>query len=180
MQLYNKNNIKLNNGFIFFWCHKNPTSKVNKTCFSQWSDHSFSAGCNTFKTAEHYMMYHKAILFGDIEVANKILNCDSPKTAKDLGRVVKDYSEIIWNEHKFDIVVNGNYFKFAQNKELFKFLMETGDKILVEASPYDKIWGIGMKEDNPLIKNPENWQGENLLGFALMEVRDILRKDLNG
>ncbi|WP_295221067.1 NADAR family protein [uncultured Chryseobacterium sp.] len=82
----------------------------------------------------------------------------------------------LWDEHKYEIVKQGNLLKFSQNEKLKEFLLSTEDKVLVEASPYDTIWGIGMPETNPKAGNPSEWNGENLLGFALMEVRDELKR----
>lgn len=92
-----------------------------------------------------------------------------------MGRKVKNFDPDIWNEHKYGIVKKGNFLKFSQNERFKEFLLSTDNKILVEASPYDTIWGIGMLETDPNAKNPAQWNGENLLGFALMEVRDELR-----
>ncbi|SHF05931.1 conserved hypothetical protein, ribA/ribD-fused [Chryseobacterium takakiae] len=91
-----------------------------------------------------------------------------------MGRKVKKFDLDIWNEHKYEIVKKGNFLKFSQNEGFKEFLLSTDNKILVEASPYDTIWGIGMLETDPNTKNPVQWNGENLLGFALMEVRDEL------
>lgn len=85
-------------------------------------------------------------------------------------------NEEIWNNIKYSIVVNGNYNKFIQNEKLKAFLLSTEDKILVEASPYDNVWGIQMSEEDMDIKNPKLWRGENLLGFALMEVRNEIKR----
>jgi hypothetical protein len=90
---------------------------------------------------------------------------------KKLGRLVKEYDDEVWKEHRFDVVVSGNYAKFTQNEELKKFLLSTGNRIIVEASPKDTIWGIGMDEFDEDAINPKKWKGTNLLGFALMEVR---------
>lgn len=95
---------------------------------------------------------------------------------KALGRKVRNFDETIWNEIKYATVLNGNYLKFTQNSELRKFLLSTGDSVLVEASPYDGIWGIKMGETDENARNPLKWNGENLLGFALMEVRDEIRR----
>ena len=121
------------------------------------------------------MMAQTAVLFGDKEVLQKIMSADNPAVYKSLGRQIRNFDEKIWNEHKFDIVVNGNTAKFSQNPELLDFLLKTGDRVLVEASPYDRIWGIGLAKDTPDIENPFKWKGENLLGFALMEVRENLK-----
>ncbi len=121
------------------------------------------------------MMAGKAKLFNDHEILEQILKAETPNQAKSLGRKVKDFDLDIWKEHKYEIVKKGNFLKFSQNEEFQEFLLSTDNKILVEASPYDIIWGIGMLETDPNTKNPAQWNGENLLGFALMEVRDELR-----
>ena len=120
------------------------------------------------------MMAEKARLFNDKEVEEKIMECEYPKKIKALGRTVKNFNEDIWNDNKYDIVLRGNYAKFSQNEELKKFIINTKNRVLVEASPYDSIWGIKMSYEDNNIENPHCWQGKNLLGFALMEVRDKL------
>ena len=129
----------------------------------------------SYKTAEHYMMAGKAKLFNDLEILEQILKSDTPNQAKSLGRKVKNFDPQLWDEHKYEIVKQGNLLKFSQNEKFKEFLLSTNDKILVEASPYDTIWGIGMLETDSKAENPKQWKGENLLGFALMEVRDELR-----
>lgn len=122
------------------------------------------------------MMAQKANVFGDEEVMNQILAETDQMTIKRLGRLVKNYDDSVWTERRFQIVVEGNLAKFSQNEDLRHFLLSTGDKILVEASPKDTIWGIGFDEFAPEATNPALWNGENLLGFALMEVRDRLKE----
>lgn len=121
------------------------------------------------------MMFNKALLFRDTNVANQILKTNDPKKQKALGRQVKGFNDTEWNKQKFEIVVKGNFLKFSQNEELKKELLATGDKVLVEGSPYDAIWGVALKYDNPKILDENNWKGENLLGKALMQVRDQLK-----
>ena len=121
-------------------------------------------------------MAQKANVFGDEEVMNQILAETDQMTIKRLGRLVKNYDDSVWTERRFQIVVEGNLAKFSQNEDLRHFLLSTGDKILVEASPKDTIWGIGFDEFAPEATNPALWNGENLLGFALMEVRDRLKE----
>ena len=94
--------------------------------------------------------------------------------AKKLGRQVRNFDQLLWEEKRYEIVKIGNYHKFSQDEHLATFLKQTGDRILVEASPYDNIWGIGLSADAQGIENPHNWKGLNLLGFALMEVRKML------
>lgn len=162
--------------YLYFWGH---TPKVNgqidNVCFSQWYDASFVVDDITYLTAEHYMMSQKAKLFGDIDTFNKIIASKHPKQAKDLGRQVNHFDEKIWNEKRFDIVVQGNIAKFSQHSELKAYFLNTGNRILVEASPVDKIWGVGLAKDDEQIHNPNNWQSLNLLGFALMVARDELQ-----
>lgn len=107
----------------------------------------------------------------------KILAAKSPAEAKKLGRKVRNFDPKIWGENCFDIVCEGNYHKFSQHEDLKEFLLNTKDRVLVEASPVDNIWGIGMAQDHDHAENPRLWKGSNLLGFALMEVRNRLKKD---
>jgi ribA/ribD-fused uncharacterized protein len=122
------------------------------------------------------MMAEKAQLFGDGEVRSQILKARSPKEAKELGRQVGNFNEAVWVEARLRLVVAGNLEKFGQNSELADYLLGTRDRILVEASPADRIWGIGLAADSAQAMNPEQWPGLNLLGFALMEVRQRLRE----
>jgi ribA/ribD-fused uncharacterized protein len=173
---YTIENIASESKFLFFWGHQsNKDGKITKTCFSQWWLSSFKVEKVTYKTAEHWMMAKKAELFNDQEILEKILKTDSPAEAKKLGREVKNYDDKIWLENRFEIVKEGNLHKFSQTKALKEFLINTKDRVLVEASPVDPIWGIGMASDHKDIMNPEKWRGLNLLGFALMEVRDELK-----
>ena len=120
------------------------------------------------------MMAEKAKLFKDLVTYEKIINASNPSEAKALGREVAGFDESLWLSNRFDIVVRGNRLKFGQNPELKEYLLNTSDRILVEASPVDKICGVGLATDNPDIENPNLWRGLNLLDFALMEVRDVL------
>jgi len=161
--------------YIYFWGHTEKGDSVTKSCFSQWYESSFEEDGNNFRTAEHYMMYHKAKLFGDEEASKRVLEAKNPGEAKAIGRQVKNFDQELWTQKGFEIVVNANLAKFSQNENLQEFLLNTKDRVLVEASPVDKIWGIGLAQDNPKAENPNTWKGLNLLGFALMEVRDRLR-----
>ena len=161
--------------FMFFWGHKPlKNGEISNSCFSQWWKCAFYEDGLIFNCAEQYMMYRKAILFEDYEMAFNILNNNNPKDIKAYGRKVSNFNEKVWDENKEQIVLKGNILKFSQNSPLKDYLLNTKEKILVEASPYDKVWGIGMKEDSPGIANINNWQGLNLLGFALMETRERL------
>ena len=162
--------------FLFFWGHTENGDKTTKASFSQWYNCKFTVDEITYHTAEQYMMAQKALLFNDNEIFNEIMKANHPKEYKELGRKIKNFSEVKWNESKYQIVLKGNIAKFSQNEKLKAFLLNTGTKILVEASPYDKIWGIGLSANEENIENPLTWKGENLLGFALMEVRDLLNQ----
>jgi len=173
---YNIENIATESKFLFFWGHQpNKDGSISKTCFSQWWLSSFEVDKVIYKTAEHWMMAKKAELFNDKEVLEKIIKANSPAEAKKLGREVKNYDDKLWLANRYEIVKQGNYHKFSQNIDLKTFLLNTKDRVLVEASPVDPIWGIGMASDHKDVMNPEKWKGLNLLGFALMEVRDELR-----
>lgn len=161
--------------FLFFWGHT-VKEEITKSCFSQWFPASFKEEGIEYHTAEHYMMAGKARLFNDRKILEKILLSKNPNEVKSLGRKVKNFDPKLWDEYKYEIVKKGNFLKFSQNPKLKAFLLSTGDKILVEASPYDNIWGIGMLESDSRVLDPSLWNGENLLGFALMEVRDELRR----
>lgn len=159
--------------FLFFWGHK-KSDQITKSCFSQWYESPFTINGIIFKTAEHYMMAEKALLFNDQEIYSKIVTCNTPGEAKNLGRKVRNFDQTIWEKHRFDIVIKGNFEKFSQNPLLAEFLKTTNNRILVEASPVDHIWGIGLDQNHENAKNPQLWNGSNLLGYALMEVRDML------
>lgn len=174
---YTIDTIEPQNGYLFFWGHQpSKDGKITKTCFSQWWISNFECEGIEYKTAEHWMMAEKARLFNDLEVLQEILNVNSPADAKKLGRKVANYNEEKWLEKRYEIVKKGNFLKFSQNEELKAFLLSTTNEIIVEASPVDSIWGIGMASDHPDVNNPSKWKGLNLLGFALMEVRDELKK----
>ncbi len=163
--------------FLFFWGHQpSKSGQITASCFSQWWEQEFVHDGITYKSAEHWMMAKKAELFDDVEMMDKILVARTPGEAKKWGRKVRGFKAEIWDAEKYTIVVEGNRLKFDQNEELKTFLINTGERVLVEASPVDPIWGIGLAADHPSAMHPEMWKGENLLGFALMETRDILRK----
>lgn len=161
--------------YLFFWGHQSLNKEsIGKQCLSQWYMASFEINNIRYPSAEHYMMAEKARLFNDQKLAQQILNAKHPGEAKALGRQIFKFDETLWEQHRFDIVVKGNIGKFQQNIRLKEFLLYTGDRILVEASPRDKIWGIGLTEKNPAASHPKDWPGLNLLGFALMKVRATL------
>lgn len=162
--------------FLFFWGHQVPEDgTVTASCLSQWYPASFEVDGVEYATAEQWMMAAKARLFAHNAMLKDILSAPDPKTAKALGRKVQNFDEAVWKANCRRLVTEGNVAKFSQNKDLRKFLLGTGDKVIVEASPRDCIWGIGMGKDNPKALNPSTWHGQNLLGFALMDVRESLR-----
>lgn len=163
-------------GYLPFWGHQPaPGGGAGKGCLSQWWPSAFTVDGETYASAEHFMMAAKALLFGDAETADRIRAAPHPRRAKDLGRQVRGFDEQRWAERRFDLVVAGNLAKFGQHAELRDFLAGTGSRVLVEASPYDHVWGIGLAADHEHVKSPEHWPGLNLLGFALMEVRQRLQ-----
>jgi ribA/ribD-fused uncharacterized protein len=163
--------------FLFFWGHRaKGNQEVGKHVFSQWWPAPFKTDGGRYPTAEHYMMAEKARLFGDLEMLERIRRTDDPAEAKKLGRKVRGFDAERWDAVAFERVVSGNLAKFGQNRPLKSYLLATGDKVLVEASPLDRIWGIGIAAGDPRAANPAEWQGKNLLGFALMAVRAELAR----
>ncbi len=162
--------------YVFFWGHQpQPDGSAGKGCFSQWWPVEFTVDGVTYPSAEHFMMTAKALLFGDQDMAARIPAAGHPQQAKALGRQVRGFDEQRWAKRRFELVVAGNVAKFGQNPGLRDYLLATGDRVLVEASPRDRIWGIGMGAGNDLATSPGHWRGLNLLGFALMEARHQLR-----
>ncbi|KQV47737.1 NADAR family protein [Duganella sp. Root336D2] len=161
---------------LLFWGHRpSKDGGVTKTCFSQWFEAAFAVDGTRYPTAEHFMMAQKARLFNDAVALGRILQSPNPAVAKAAGREVEGFDEEVWAENRWDIVVKANHAKFSQNPALRKFLLATGEQVLVEASPVDFVWGTGFAADSPHAENPFEWTGMNLLGFALMEVRARLR-----
>ncbi|MBB6464108.1 NADAR family protein [Flammeovirga kamogawensis] len=162
--------------FLFFWGHtKNHKEEVGNFCFSQWYESSFTIKGITYLITEHWMMAEKARLFGDEIVYQQIINCQKPGEAKDLGRQVKNFDEEVWKKYRYEIVKIGNIYKFTEHKKMGEYLLNTQSRVLVEASPVDIIWGIGLTKDSDSSRNVHLWRGLNLLGFALMETRDFLK-----
>jgi len=162
--------------YLLFWGHQPPLADgVGQGCLSQWWPAAFTVDGVSYPSAEHYMMAAKARLCGDADAVAKILAAPHPGAAKALGRQVRGFDERRWAEHRFDVVVAGNMAKFGQHRQLRDYLAGTGSRVLVEASPQDRVWGIGLAADDERARSPEHWAGLNLLGFALMEVRHQLR-----
>ncbi|WP_286894387.1 NADAR family protein [Achromobacter sp. UBA2119] len=161
--------------FVNFWGHQPAKHGITASCFSQWYGAPFEIEGQRYPTAEHYMMAEKARLFGDEATRALVFAAPNPGAAKALGRQVMGFNDETWLANRYAIVVRANEAKFGQNPELREFLLQTGNRVLVEASPVDRIWGVGMAQDAEHIANPNLWRGLNLLGFALMQVRDTLR-----
>ncbi|GAA0969963.1 NADAR family protein [Actinocorallia libanotica] len=159
--------------YLFFWGHRPHPS--GRHVLSQWFERGFEADGKAYRSAEHYMMAGKARLFGDTETEELVLTSGHPAEAKELGRRVRGFDEGTWEEHRFELVVRGGLAKFGADPELRGYLLGTGSRVLVEASPLDRIWGIGLAADDARAADPARWRGLNLLGFALMEARARLR-----
>lgn len=161
--------------YLCFWGHR-PTASgaIGTGCLSQWWPSPFTVDGVEYATAEHYMMAEKARLFGDQEIAARVVAAPHPKAAKDLGRQVAGFDENTWTAHRYGIVVRGSAAKFGGHADLREYLLGTRNRVLVEASPLDRVWGIGLAADDPRAQRPSEWKGLNLLGFALMEARDLL------
>lgn len=158
--------------YLFFWGHQpERDGGIGKGCLSQWWPCTFSADGESFASAEHYMMWRKALLFGDDAVAARVLAARTPAEAKALGREVSNFSDPDWVSARLQIVVEGNLAKFGQDPALRSYLLGTGSRVLVEASPQDRVWGIGLVASDPRASDPAQWLGLNLLGEALMKVR---------
>jgi ribA/ribD-fused uncharacterized protein len=157
--------MKITEKYVFFW----------HGIYSQWHKAKMTIGGVEYSSCEQYMMHQKAIVFSDFYIASQILLTEDPKEQKALGRKIQGFDKNIWDSVCLGIVYKGNLAKFSQNKNLRSELLSTGDRIMVEASPLDKIWGIGIAEDHQDIESPEHWKGLNLLGCAL----NLVKKQLN-
>lgn len=154
--------------FTFFWRQESP--------FSQWHPSEFVVDNARFGCAEQYMMYGKAVLFGDEEMAARILEARTPKEHKALGRKVRGFDGGVWERERERIVYAGNHAKFTQNPGLLAALLATAGTELVEASPLDRIWGVGLSAEDPRIQDPATWRGQNLLGKLLTRLREDLAR----
>lgn len=166
--------MKITSNHVFFW----------GGIFSNWEIAEFDAEiggekCH-FYNSEQYFMYIKALTFGDNKIAKEILDKGmNPKVAKELGRKVKNYNDKVWNDKRYQVMVDANMLKFKQNGNLLKELLSEKyeGKHFCEASPKDRIWGVGLSENDPLIDDEKNWLGTNLLGKVLDEVREKILKE---
>jgi ribA/ribD-fused uncharacterized protein len=160
--------MKTTKEFTFFWGNSDP--------FSNWyQPATFTFNGITFVHSEQFMMFCKAMLFGDTDVAQKIMRTSNPRVHKSLGREVEGFNQKIWEEHAYNVVYVGCREKFLQNQKLLDALIDTADTELVEASPYDKIWGIGLHQHDIRAHSKETWQGKNLLGEILTVLREEIK-----
>jgi ribA/ribD-fused uncharacterized protein len=164
---------------LLFWGHTPRKGGAGEWCLSQWYPAEFHVDGVRYATAEHFMMAGKARLFGDAAAEERVLASDDPAEAKSAGREVRGFDEDTWAAHRFALVVTGNTAKFREHPVLGGVLVRTGSRVLVEASPYDTVWGIGLPASRPEAASPSRWRGLNLLGFALMDVREALRAQPN-
>lgn len=156
--------------FVFFW----------GGFLSQWQTCVMEVDGASYNCAEQYMMHQKALLFGDTAMAERIMATDNPREQKMMGQRVAGFDHAVWEREREGIVFRANYAKFAQNAGLRKKLLKTAGKTIAEASPQDTNWGIGLAEDDPDVTDPSKWRGQNLLGKALMTVRDRLERETAG
>lgn len=159
--------MRITDKYVFFW--RDPIAQWNISPMTDPTDGVI------YNCAEQYMMSQKARLFGDDEAWHKVMNAAHPREQQAIGKTVKNFNQKLWDEHKYRIVCNGNMLKFTQHPKLLCQLLDSGDRLFVEASPKDLVWGIGMAEDEPGVEDVKNWRGENLLGNALTETRGFIR-----
>ena len=151
--------------FVLFW----------SGIYSNWYYSPFVVNGEKYNCVEQYMMEQKARLCGDEKSAEAIMRMTNPAEMKKAGRRVRNFNWNLWDEHKFNVVYTGCHAKFSQNPDLLEEMLATGDKEFVEASPYDKIWGIGLGENDPRAEDKDTWDGQNLLGLVLTKVKNDLR-----
>ncbi|MBT3152859.1 NADAR family protein [Streptomyces sp. CHD11] len=177
----------------FFKPRPLPDGRIGASCLSQWWPSPFTVDGVEYATAEHWMMAAKARLFDDPEGERRVLAAEHPAQAQKAGRLVRGFDETLWRRERFGIVLEGSVHKFAAHADLRDFLLRTGERsergvspaegrgrVLVEASPVDRVWGIGLAADAEGATDPARWRGSNLLGFALMEARARLRARASG
>jgi ribA/ribD-fused uncharacterized protein len=157
--------MKITDNYVFFW----------NGIYSQWHKAPMTIDKVEYNSCEQYMMHQKALLFGDNEIAELIMKETNPREQKKYGRMIKNFDKSTWDKNCLAIVYEGNLAKFSQNKDLKEEMLSTGNRLFVEASPFDNIWGIGMSEDSEGIENPSFWLGLNLLGQALTLVKQEIQ-----
>jgi ribA/ribD-fused uncharacterized protein len=163
----NSNNTYENDTHVFFW----------GSYLSNWAKYKFTHKGHTYNCSEQAMMAEKALLFQDKTTFDRIMQSSDPREQKAFGREVAHYNEEVWVENRYRIMVDILHSKFAQNISIALELEATNEKTIVESSSYDNVWGIAMHASDPDIHDESKWKGLNLLGKALMEVRQRLRDD---
>lgn len=159
--------MRITDKYLFFWS--------DDSCFSQWYPSTFIIDNVEYNCVEQYMMAEKALMFGDKSTFIEIMKTDDPRKQKTLGKKVRNFDDNTWLFNSRSVVYRGNYNKFSQNNFLKEKLLNTGDLKIVEASPHNTIWGIGLSYDSDLCLDENNWRGTNWLGEVLMSVRHDLR-----
>ncbi len=154
---------------------KTTVHQFSRGPLSQWYPAKFEVNDIEYHNSEQYMMAEKARLFGDRAQEKLIMEHYEPRSTKALGRGVRGFNNDAWNTHKEEIVYRGNYAKFEQNESIREHLLSTDGSVLAEAAPGDLVWGTGWVINDPHNNDPVQWRGQNLLGKALMRVRDELR-----
>lgn len=160
----------MESGFIFYF---GPESE-----YSHWFACSFTIDGQRFCCVEQYLMYHKAMLFHDSEIGKRILRSADPRRHRYLGRQVAGFNKELWHQHCKRFAFDANDAKFAQNPVLAENLLQTIGKCFAEASPYDRLWGIGLSLKNPGIYHRAQWRGRNWAGEVLEAVRDRMSGDI--
>ena len=160
---------RITNTHIYFW----------NGVYSQWSKSIFTEDGVTYPNAEQYMMQKKAEVFGATDILDQMKKTSDPRVVKGLGRKIKNFDDAIWDKHKMKIVTQAQILKFTQNPLLLEQLLEDRDRVIVEASPVDRVWGIGLHYDNDEVLNESNWNGQNLLGKCIMEAREQIINEGN-
>jgi len=157
--------MRITDNYVFFW----------SGIYSQWHKVPMVIDKVEYNSCEQYMMHQKALLFGDTEIAELIMKESNPREQKKYGRMIKNFDKSVWDKNCLAIVYEGNLAKFTQNSDLMSSMLSTGDRIFVEASPLDNIWGIGLEENAEGIEDPSYWLGLNLLGQALTLVKNKIK-----
>ena len=157
--------MRITDNYVFFW----------NGIYSQWHKAPMVIDKVEYNSCEQYMMHQKALLFEDIEIAELIMKESNPREQKKYGRMIKNFDKSVWEKNCLAIVYEGNLAKFTQNSDLMVSMLSTGDRIFVEASPLDNIWGIGLEENAEGIEDPSYWLGLNLLGQALNLVKNKIK-----
>lgn len=153
-------------------CFHNPNEEYG--FLSNWYPSVFMIDGITYSSMEQYMMWRKAVLFRDNKIATQILATDDVAGIKELGRKVSEYDDNYWNGVRQLVVYKGLLAKFSQNEELKEKLKATGNNLLAECAVKDRIWGIGLSMKDPNRYDVAKWKGQNLLGYTLMMVREVV------